>query len=433
MDHLCDTAGRGGCVLFTAFEPSGDLLAAPVIETLRRQHPQLDIWAFGGSRMQEAGATLLDQTTDRPVMMGHAITEAWRHRQRLRRLRRFLAEHRVAALVPVDSPAANWSICKLIRRHAPAAKIVHLPAPQVWAWAGWRVARLRRLTDHVLCVLPFERDWFEQRGIRSTFIGHPIYNEQGDRAATDKRIDPPAPNGTFKLALLPGSRPGEVSANWPTMLETYRDLHTRHRDLVALVAAADSSIAQRITSLTRQLGETSAPSRNLDLRVGQTDAVLAWCDVALIVSGTATLQAAAHRTPMVALFKVSRLAWHLAGRWIVRTRPLTLPNLISEANGDGPVIPELVPHLGGAGPVTGALESLIVDAKARQRQIDLLDRVGQSFRGTQFAQAACRCLLAEIEAPRDAETGVGDQTGIGGNRTGAAGQQATPTTLPPTG
>ena len=182
--------------------------------------------------------------------------------------------------------------------------------------------------------------------------------------------------------------------------------------LVALIAAADSSTAQRIANLTRRLGETSAPGGRLDLRVGQTDAVLAWCDVALIVSGTATLQAAAHRTPMVALFKISRSAWHIAGRWIVRTRPLTLPNLISEANGDGPVIPELVPHLGAAGPVIDALESLIIDPDSRTRQVEGLERIAQSFTGTRFADAACRRLLAQIEQDADADSAIGERSAV---------------------
>ncbi len=169
---------RGG-LLFTAFEPSGDCLAAPVIDTIRRREPQVPIWAFGGGRMEAAGATLIERTTDRAVMLAGIAVQARRHQRRLAALKRWLADHPLAVHVPVDSPAANWSICRLVRRQASDASIVHLAAPQLWAWATWRVRRLRRLTDRVLCLLPFEPAWFARRGIPGVFVGHPLFDTEG--------------------------------------------------------------------------------------------------------------------------------------------------------------------------------------------------------------------------------------------------------------
>ena len=392
--------GKGteiGGVLFTAFEPSGDSLATPVIEALRRLRPGVPIWALGGPRMQVAGATIIETTTQRAVMLGSAATHAWTHYQRLRRLKYWLGDHRIAALVPVDSPAANWSICKLVRRRVPAAKIVHLAAPQLWAWATWRIHKLRRLTDHVLCLVPFEPVWFERRGVPATFVGHPLFDEHGRRAADSGEVDPPASRTGMKLALLPGSRPGEIRANWPTMLAAFRVLRQKHCDLTALIAVDSEEGAKRVSTATeRQTGKT-ALFDGIEVRVGQTDAVLAWCDLALVKSGTGTLQATAHRKPMVAMYNLNRWAWHLVGRWIVRTRPLTLPNLISAAGGTGPAIPELVPHFGAVGPVVALLDALICDPAARATQMHRLEQIASHFKGRRFAESAAQCLTSVID------------------------------------
>ena len=144
---------------------------------------------------------------------------------------------------------------------------------------------------------------------------------------------------------------------------------------------------------------TAQLADGLDLRVDQTDGVLRWCDLALVKSGTATLQATAHRTPMVAMYNLNWWAWQLAGRWIVRTRPLTLPNLISEAAGKGTAIPELVPHFGSVDPVVASLETLICDQTARATQVQRLEQIASHFAGQQFADVTAACVLTAIDGP----------------------------------
>lgn len=390
-----------GGLLFTAFEPSGDYLAAPVIETIRRQEPHIPIWGFGGPRMEAAGATLIERTTDHAVMMAGVAWQACRHHRRVHALKQWMARHPLAVHVPVDSPAANWSICRLVRRQACHARIVHLAAPQLWAWATWRVGRLRRLTDRVLCLLPFEPSWFAQRGIPSVFVGHPLFDDEG--RPTDAIASPNLPRGTgLHLALLPGSRPQEIAANAPTMFEAWRRVRREHADLRTVIAVGDEDAASRV----RACMPPATPGVDMpEVRVGETGAVLGWCDVALVVSGTATLQAAAHRTPMVALFKLHWLSWHLVGRWVVRTRPLTLPNLIGRACGLGEVIEELVPHVGGAMPVYDAVQRLLSDADRRASQRAALDHVSGQFRGQRFAETAAALIVEMMGDGRRREAG----------------------------
>ncbi|MEX0886075.1 MAG: hypothetical protein WD009_06510 [Phycisphaeraceae bacterium] len=391
-------------ILFTAFEPSGDALAAVLIAALKQGRPELAIHALGGPRMAAAGAELIEATTDQPVMLLSAARQALVHRARLKRLDAFLRRHPVAAFVPTDSPAANWSVCKLVRRRCPEARIVHLAAPQLWAWAPWRIHKLRRLTDHLLCLLPFEPDWFEQRGVPATFVGHPLFDERRADAVAAReaasRGDGPSevrnPQSELvppRLALLPGSRSAEVRANAATMLAVACEMERRVPGLVVEVAAADA-IRERL--MRDMLDRVTGPTQLL-ITTGRADDVLSRADAALVVSGTATLHAAVHRTPMVVVYRAGWLAWQAIGRWIVSTRTFSLPNLIARGQGRGRVVPEHVPHFGDVGELVRDLEPLVTDAAAREAQRAALDEVIAPFIETRFAEAAPAALLRVMD------------------------------------
>jgi lipid-A-disaccharide synthase len=381
-------------ILFTAFEPSGDALAAALIAQLKARGTGRPIYALGGPKMAASGAELIERTTDHAVMLTDAVGQALAHRQRLKRLKQWMAGHELAAVVPTDSPAANWSICQLTRRMRRQAKIVHLAAPQLWAWAPWRIGKLRRLTDHVLCLLPFEPAWFEQRGVRATFVGHPLYERcaAGVVEVKEDGAEGLSSEAGMRLALLPGSRVSEVKANWPTMLAAYERLRARHGGLRVAVAASDTHKAELLAALSPG-GRLPA---EMVVVTGGAQAVLRWAEAALVVSGTATLQSAAIGTPMVVLYEANRWSWHLAGRWLVRTRTFALPNLISEAMGLGRVVEELVPHFGQVDPVAAAVGRLLEDAGARQAQRRGFGAIAEVFERQTFGAAACEALLAEV-------------------------------------
>jgi len=381
---------KSGVILFTAFEPSGDALAAPVIEVLRAQHPQIDIQALGGPRMRASGAQLLRETTHNAVMLGGAVSKILEHRAQLAILRRWLSDHRVTTLVAVDSPAANWSICKLIRHLHPQARIVHLAAPQLWAWAPWRIGKLRRLTDHVLCLLPFEPSWFAARNVPASFIGHPIFDQLSAASRQGTGVE-----GHLRLLLLPGSRRSEMRANWPTMRRAFELLRQRHAHMTGVVVVADDQGA----GLIRTLGT----AEGLEIQCGRIDQVLPQAHLALVVSGTATLHVAAATRPMVVLFNVRPWLWHGVGRWMIQTRTFSLPNLIGQSLGLGRIVPEFVPHFGQVKPVADQLRRLIEDEDWYRRQRHMLGRIIEPYARLDYGRLATERILDKGVPPAPEE------------------------------
>lgn len=388
-------------MLITAYEPSGDALAAGVIAELRRRRPDLTIAAMGGDKMAEAGARLIEHTTARAAMLGDAFKEVGEHRRRTAVLRRWMRAHRPALVVPTDSPAANWATCAMTRRLYPDVPVVHLAAPQLWAWAPWRVRKMRRLSDGVLCLLPFEPQWFASRGVPARFVGHPIFDRLREhppvplRWPTDGAADD---GGAIRLALLPGSREKEIARNLPDMLRAVAQVNADGPAVRPLIALHDEARRAMAAGLAAVIPPTQGPT---PIVVGKTPEALAAADAVLTVSGTATLQVAAQRRPMLIVYRVSRWQWHLIGRWIVQTRTFTLPNLIGQHLGLGDrVCPELVPHFGGPEPVAEALRNLLSDREMRNRQAESFDAIAGAYAETRFAESATAALLEALEKGR---------------------------------
>lgn len=384
-------------IFFAAFEPSGDLLAARLIGELKQRDPSLRFTGYGGPKMQAEGAELIQQTTEHAVAMGHGfLGEVKTHLKRCGAFSDWLKHNDLAAFIPVDSPAANWALCKRVRRHRPGAKIVHLVCPQVWSWAQWRVRRLRRLSDRVLCLLPFEPGWLEERGVPGTFVGHPVFEDAPGVLASPIAAGLPVVEqgdpGAVKLALMPGSRRSELKMNWPTMLKAFSAVKAQHPGLVGVVAAREASDEQTLRAVS---GDAPWPD-GLSVVGGQTPAVLRWSDVALVKSGTSTLQVASLRRPMVAFYNLDPLKWHAAGRWLVKSRTFTLPNIISEWQDGRRVVPEFVPHFGDPAPITAELMKLVSDPGARTSQAAALRRVAEPFEPVRFKDAAAEAVVGEI-------------------------------------
>jgi len=370
-------------LLFTAFEPSGDAMAAPVIRELMAHPSRPKVYAYGGPQMEAAGAELLENTMAGSAMGFNALKRSLALRKLAKKIKDWAAWQRIVAHVPVDSPAANFPICKVMK--ASGTRVIHLVAPQLWAWGRWRIGKLRRLTDMVLCVLPFEEQWFTERNIPARFIGHPAINRNLDVEDFKKQMHG-LPRGAPRLSIFPGSRAHEVKANTNLLVATYAELQARHAGLCGVIVAATPELARIIRKRIRVF------PTNLHMTTGAAESVIAWGDLALAVSGTITLDIAVQRKPMIGVYKTGVASW-LASKLLMGSPYWLLPNIIAERE----IAPEFVPYLGGPTPIVKQATRYLLDSKYGAIQSEELHRVCLRFANHNPAEDAVRLIIKTVK------------------------------------
>ena len=345
-------------IFFSVGEPSGDQHAARLIDELRRATGQIQTRGFGGQAMQRAGCRL-----DRDLTQ-HAVVGLVEVLPKLRQFFRFADEAEAIfrsgetdAVVLVDFPGFNWHIAKRAKRYG--IPVYYYCPPQLWAWGGWRVRKMRRTVDHVLAVLPIEEEYFGKHDIPTTFVGHPFFDavahQQLDQTVL-QRFDQRTGDGDQLVAVLPGSRTHEVQRNWPLMLRSIRELSNRNPAARFLVAAyRDSQCVWCRDQLTDH--DQALP---IEFFVGRTSEVIESARCAMMVSGSVSLELMARRTPAAVMYRVGRFLYSFA-RCVVGVDSLTLPNLMSKRK----VFPEIV-SVGNPQPAVDFLTES-VDAMLRGR------------------------------------------------------------------
>jgi lipid-A-disaccharide synthase len=384
--------GRG--ILFTAFEPSGDDHASVVISELRRRYPSLPIYAWGGRKMELAGATIIERTGEDAVMGLPGIQKIIEHKRINQRIDDWLAANPVSLHVPVDSPAANTPICEIAK--ARGVRVVHLVAPQIWAWGRWRIHKLRRVTDLVLCMFPFEPDFFARRNVPSRFIGHFLFEKPLDMPALDRRAAAFG-DGSPRIAMMPGSRPEELALNFPLLLDAFAGLRAKHPEATGVVAATSDRVADQLRAAAKDRGGWPDELR---IVVQDTDAVVRWCTLALVKSGTVTLQVARQGKPMVVFYKKSSPFLYLMARAVLSTKVFSLPNVLARSR----IVPEFIPHFGSAKVIIEAADELITDpAKAAAQNAAVAD-VLAPLRGVRASELAADAIaeIAQLGEPESA-------------------------------
>ncbi|HXE55736.1 MAG TPA: hypothetical protein VN541_22120, partial [Tepidisphaeraceae bacterium] len=256
--------------------------------------------------------------------------------------------------------------------------VMQYVAPQLWAWAPWRMKRLRRLVDQVACILPFEQDYFRAHGVNATFVGHPLFDQVPTNPA-------PAQNGRFPqsppvIGLLTGSRRSEATHNFPHLLDVARRIRQQFPDASFLVPTTAGTHPE----VERILRESEGQSSGLRIEVGldRFDQMVPRCDLCITVSGTATLHVAAWGVPMVVVYRIGALQWNLGARWLVPARTFALVNVLAAGSARGGkekhVVPEFVPWYGSNEPVAKtALELLKDPTRLTQQKQQLKQVVGQ--------------------------------------------------------
>jgi lipid-A-disaccharide synthase len=337
-------------IFLSAAEASGDEHAAKLITALRRRLPEARFVGIGGEKMAAAGCEILLDLTVKAQMLGGPFLKAYYWWRTIRRIQRWIREIRPDLHIPVDSPALNWHLAKAAKQAG--ATVVYYIAPQVWAWATWRVRKLARLTDHVACILPFEQRYLRHRNVEATFIGHPLFDDMPDRPEALPDLIDAWTNGTWRVALLQGSRPGEIRGHTPALVAVANEIRRRFPKAQCTFTARTAPCADMIRK--------AAGDAEVDVAVARTREVLADSHFAVAVSGTVTLEVAHFGVPMVIFYRASRLGYHLIARWFIRTKLFSLVNILAGRA----IVPELTPWFGNARKVTTAVLELMSDPGA---------------------------------------------------------------------
>ncbi len=372
-------------LLVVAGEASGDLHGARLVSELRRLVPGLVTFGLGGDELQAAGLQSVAHSSEVAVV---GITEVLRVLPRIKQvfaaLLREVDRRRPDAAVLIDFPDFNLRLAKELERRG--LRVVYYISPQVWAWRKGRVRTISKLVDRMLVLFPFEVDFYRKHQVEVVHVGHPLVDEVPQLPQAWDRGEP---DGPFRVALLPGSRLGEVEALLPTMLQAVRRLAADLPIAVSLIKAP---------SVPRELLEEQIELSGLPVRIVAEDRFAAVADshLALCASGTATLEVGLLGTPMIVVYKLGFWTWSLA-KALVRLPSISLVNLVLGR----PVVPELIQ--GDANPERIAAEAervLLEDVERvemRQGLAELRARLGEGGASGRAAKEVAE-VLAEAPA-----------------------------------
>lgn len=321
-------------IAIVAGETSGDILGAGLMRALRQYYPEAKFMGVCGPLMQAEGGESLFPMEALSVM---GITEVLPKLPELFRLRRELVEHITAAApavcITIDSPDFTLGVAQRLRRAG--IRTVHYVSPSVWAWRKGRIKTIKAGVDHMLTLLPFEPEIYAQANIPATFVGHPLADEipmEVDQAQARRALGL-SEQGRV-LAVLPGSRSGEVRRLLPDFLQAVKLLSQHYPELQVVIPAANELRKQEI-----QAGIQAAGLENILVLDGQSRTAMAAADVLMMASGTATLEGALYKKPMVVGYRLGPITYWLLSM-LIQIKHVALPNLLCSE----PLIPELIQH-----------------------------------------------------------------------------------------
>ncbi len=314
-----------------AGEISGDRLGAGLMTALKKHYPDIEFRGLGGEQMQAAGLTSLYPLSTLSIM---GLVEVLAHLPRLFRVRHRLyrdaLDWQADVFIGIDAPDFNLGLEKKLREKD--VKTVHYVSPSVWAWREGRVKGIAKACDLMLAFLPFEAEFYRRHQVPVAFVGHPLADSlplQPDTQAarTALQLD----DASKVIAMLPGSRQGEVKRLLPDFLATARLLSARYPAARFVIPAATESLQQFIQQ------QVDKQSVNIDVTLGQASDVMTAADVVLLASGTATLEAMLLKRPMVVAYRLSSVS-HAIMQRLLHAPYVALPNILAGE----PLVPELL-------------------------------------------------------------------------------------------
>lgn len=382
-------------IMIVAGEASGDTHAAALVNALRAADSGAQFEFFGatGALLRAAGVDSIVHTDNLSIVglleIGRTLPKFWRA---FKLLKQAALTRQPDAVILVDWPDFNLRLAHALHRRG--LKIIYYISPQLWAWRSYRARSIRRDVDLLISILPFEKNWYAERGINNVeFVGHPLAGEvraRYDRAefCRQMKLDSRLPI----ISLLPGSRRKEVERILPAMLEAAALISDRRPDVQFVVVVAPGRSSDEIRDIVRAQRATPLPLPScLHIVSGESREALAASDVAAVASGTATLEAALLGTPMVIVYKESAINWHTLGS-LITTDHYGLVNLVAGER----VATELMQDELNGERLANELLSLLDEKRnenARQRLREVANQLGEGG----ASERAAEHILAALQ------------------------------------
>jgi lipid-A-disaccharide synthase len=363
---------------FVAGEASGDARGAELMGALRARHPRFEFLGAGGPQMKGiAGGEFLDWADEAVVGLWDVLKKYGYFKAQFDHMLGELARIEPDALILIDYPGFNLRLAKAAKERLPKTKIIYYISPQVWAWNRGRIPKMAKYLDLMLCIFPFEKPLYEQSGLSTEFVGHPMLDSLAVKKIETER-------DRNLVALLPGSRGKEVRKIFPIMLAAGRELQKRNPGVRFESAAASEALAGEMRSIAE--GVTAC-----EIKVGGSHELMQRAGAGMVCSGTATLESSYFGLPMVILYKVAWLTW-LVGKRLVRVPFLGMPNILAGRA----IVKEFLQEAAKPEPIAEELHRLLSSHTETDRmQRDLaavIAQLGEPGAGDRAAAAICSRL-----------------------------------------
>ena len=318
-------------IMIVAGEVSGDLHGGNLVKAMRRMDPSLQFYGVGGRKLKEAGVDLIADSSDMAVV---GLTEVFARlgtiMKVMRRLKTSMKDLKPDLVILIDYPDFNLSIAKSAKKNG--IKVFYYIGPQVWAWRKGRIEQIKKNVDKMAVILPFEAPFYHAAGVDATFVGHPLLDEvktKYSREETIRRLG--LQSGVTTVGMLPGSRRAEIIKHLPEMIKAAEIIEKKIQPVQFIIPLVETLDISLVSNIIRQF-----PVKVRVVRDAVYD-VIHCTDIAMVASGTATLETALMETPMVIIYKVSAPSYYI-GKMVINIDHIGLVNIIAGKT----VVPELI-------------------------------------------------------------------------------------------
>ena len=386
---------RDVSIMVLAGEVSGDMHAAAVVHSIKQRCPQSSFFGVGGDNLRAAGMEILYDVEDMGVTgIVEVLRRFWFFRSALKSLVAIAGERRPDLVLMVDYPGFNLRFAARLK--GSGIKIIHYVCPQVWAWNQSRIPMMAKNLDHLITIFPFEAKYFENTDLKVTYAGHPLADEAA--AALKQPLLALPWRGERRVALLPGSRRNEVERMLPTMWRAALAIAMEHNNTSFIIACPSPAVEELVQNCLKNLPHTV--DLHVEVVTGKTRQVLRQAEVAVVASGTATIEAALMQCPMVIVYKTAALTY-AAGRLLIKIKNIGMVNIVAGKT----VCPELIQGAATPNSIARLTTELLNDTQKRIEMIRELKVVTKALGKGGAEERVADTVLREmkiIPQPRQA-------------------------------